>query len=382
MVRMRKVVVIGAGAFGGWTALHLLRAGVKVTLLDSWGPGNPRASSGGETRIIRGAYGPDQPYTEMTARAMKHWRSHEKQWKRKFFHSTGVLFMAANGDDAWESGSREALEQAGIAHKALSLGEMKKQWPQINYEGIDWGLFEPDSGYLTARAACQAVVEGFVGEGGQYMRAPVRGEGLEFGARKGIALMDGSRVEADRYVFACGPWMGQLFPQTLGDKIRATQQHVFFFGVPAGDTRFDETQLPVWADHRGRFLYGIPGHGARAFKIADDTRGPKFDPTSGERVASPERARLAQEYMEFRFPGMRGAPLIKGRVCQYEQTEDSHFVVDRHPADERIWLVGGGSGHGFKHGPALGEMVARLVLKDAEAEPCWTLARFSRKLGA
>jgi glycine/D-amino acid oxidase-like deaminating enzyme len=176
--------------------------------------------------------------------------------------------------------------------------------------------------------------------------------------------------------------MGQLFPQTLGDKIRATQQDVFFFGVPAGDTRFDETQLPVWADHRGRFLYGIPGHGARAFKIADDTRGPKFDPTSGERVASPERARLAQEYMEFRFPGMRGAPLIKGRVCQYEQTEDSHFVVDRHPADERIWLVGGGSGHGFKHGPALGEMVARLVLKDAEAEPCWTLARFSRKLGA
>jgi glycine/D-amino acid oxidase-like deaminating enzyme len=289
--------------------------------------------------------------------------------------------MATDGDDAWERASKKSLKDAGIRYETLSLHEMKKRWPQINFEGIDWGLYEPKSGYLTARTSCQAVVEGFAAEGGEYIPAAVHAEGLESGAKDGIRLTDGSRVQADRYVFACGPWMGRLFPKTLGGRIRATQQDVFFFGVPAGDARFHEMQLPVWADHRGRFLYGIPGHGGRAFKIADDTRGPAFDPTSGERVASVERSRLAREYMEFRFPGMRGAPLIKGRVCQYEQTADSHFILDRHPADERIWLLGGGSGHGFKHGPALGEMAACLVMRDEEAAPVWRLARLPGNRG-
>jgi len=376
MASIPRVLVVGAGAFGGWTALHLLRAGARVTLVDGWGPGNPRASSGGETRIIRGSYGPAQPYTAMTARAIKLWRLYERKWKRKFFHPIGVLFLAAKGDDAWERGCIKPLGEAGITFQRLSLREMKRRWPQICFQGIDWGLFEPASGYLTARAACQAVVEGFVSEGGHYRRAMVAEPGLEEGAKDGLRLTDGSHVKADRYVFACGPWMGRLFPRTIGDKIRATQQDVFFFGTPAGDDRFDESRLPVWADHRGRFLYGIPGQGARAFKIADDTRGPEIDPTAGERLVSQERLRLVREYLELRFPGMKGAPLIKGRVCQYEQTIDSHFVIDRHPGDERIWLLGGGSGHGFKHGPALGETVSGLILKDREAETCWRLARF------
>jgi len=138
----------------------------------------------------------------------------------------------------------------------------------------------------------------------------------------------------------------------------------------------------VWAEHRGRFMYGIPGHGSRAFKVADDTRGPEFNPTSGERVVSEERLRLARECVEFRFPGMEGAPLIKGRVCQYEQTADGDFVVDRHPRQDGVWLVGGGSGHGFKHGPALGEMVAGLVIEDGEANSRFRLERFGQVLRA
>ena len=378
MSRIRRVAVIGAGAFGGWTALHLLRSGAHVQLVDAWGPGNPRASSGGETRIIRGAYGPDQPYTEMTARAMRLWREHEQRWKRRFFHPIGVLFMAADGDDAWEAGSEPMLKEARIPCKTLSVRAMRKQWPQICFDGIDWGLFEPESGYLTARAACQAVVKGFMDEGGEYRRAAVLNDDLEEGLEKGLQLSDGSRVKADRYVFACGPWMGKLFPRSIGNTIRATQQDVFFFGTPAGDARFDGKHLPVWADHRGRFTYGIPGHSGRAFKMADDTRGPDFDPTSGERVVSSDRLRMAREYLELRFPGMKKAPLIKGRVCQYEQTPDSHFIIDRHPEGERVWLVGGGSGHGFKHGPALGELVARLVMEDGEASRRWRLDRFAQ----
>ena len=174
------------------------------------------------------------------------------------------------------------------------------------------------------------------------------------------------QLRADRFVFACGPWMGKLFPQTIGTNMQATKQDVFFFGTPAGDRRFNENQLPVWADHRQPFMYGIPGNQGRGFKIADDTRGPTFDPTDGERRVSDVALQRAREYLRLRFPGLENAPLVETRVCQYEQTPDGDFIVDRHPAAPHVWLVGGGSGHGFKHGPALGELVAKLVLKDAE----------------
>src|SRR5436309_6475576 len=89
-----RVAVVGAGAFGGWSALYLLRRGARVILLDAWGPGNSRASSSGETRVIRGTYGADSPYTRMAAHALKLWKHHEKRWKRQFLHRTGVLWMA------------------------------------------------------------------------------------------------------------------------------------------------------------------------------------------------------------------------------------------------------------------------------------------------
>ena len=377
---MRKrihVAVVGAGAFGGWAALYLLRKGARVTLIDAWGAANSRSSSGGETRVIRCTYGPEQPYTAMAARALKLWRHNERRWKHRFVHRIGVLWMAANNDDAWEGGSIEKLKNAKIPYERLSRRGLRKRWPQINFEGVEWAVFEPESGFLLARAACQAVVEGFVAEGGEYRVAAVTDEGIDTGLWKTLKLSDKSEVKADHYVFACGPWMPKLFPQTIGAKIRSTKQDVFFFGPPEGDRRFDDGQLPVWADHRGRFMYGIPGNQARGFKIADDTRGPDFDPTTGERVVSQEHLEIARDYMAFRFPGMKDAPLVETRVCQYEQTADSHFIIDRHPAAERVWLVGGGSGHGFKHGPALGEMVAKLVMEDRESEHWWRLERFS-----
>ena len=155
-----------------------------------------------------------------------------------------------------------------------------------------------------------------------------------------------------------------------------TKQDEFFFGTPSGDHRFDDKHLPVWADHRDRFVYGIPGNQGRGFKIADDTRGPELDPTSGERVVSAYGLKTIREYLAFRFPAMKNAPLLETRVCQYEQTPDSHFIIDRHPAAENVWLVGGGSGHGFKHGPAVGEMVSELVMNEKEPQAIFRLARF------
>jgi len=376
MSNQPHIAVIGAGAFGGWTALCLARAGARVTLLDAWGPGNSRASSGGETRVVRGAYGPNQPYTAMAARALELWQEHETQWKQKFFFQTGVLWMV-EGDGEFERGSLPVLNDSGIPFERLQVRELSRRWPQINFQNVEWGIYEPDSGYLLARASTQAVVEHFVGAGGDYRQVAVAEQDLE-ADWKSLLLSDGTTLAADRYIFACGPWLGKLFPTTIGPHFVSTKQDVFFFGTPPGDNRYDEGRMPVWADHGERFMYGIPGNQGRGFKLGDDTRGPKFDPTLGQRVVSEEQFTEARRYLAFRFPGMKNAPLLETRVCQYENTTDHNFIIDRHPANPKVWIVGGGSGHGFKHGPALGEMVARLVLRDETADAVYRLARFEK----
>ena len=370
------IVVVGAGAFGGWTALYLLRRGARVTLLDAWGPGNSRSSSGGETRIIRGTYGPEQPYTRMAAHALRLWKEHEQRWGCRLLHDVGVLWLVTAAADQFERASLPALREAGIAYEELSGREVGGRWPRINVEDVRWAIFEPESGFLNARIACQAVVEGFVAEGGEYKLLAAAARDLENGLLDGLLLSDGTRLAADHYVFACGPWLGKLFPYTIGSRIRPTRQDVFFFGTPPGDDRFSAAKLPVWADHRDRFIYGIPASDGRGFKVADDTRGPEFDPSSGERVVSDAGLKSIRDYVAFRFPAMKNAPLVETRVCQYENTPDNHLIIDRHPEAENVWLVGGGSGHGFKHGPAIGELVAELVMEEKNADPGFRLTRF------
>ena len=372
------IAVIGAGAFGGWTALYVLRRGAQVTLLDAWGPGNSRASSGGETRVIRGTYGPNQPYTKMAARAIQLWKENQQRWNLKLLHQIGVLWMVASGDDQFERGSLAPLRDAGIPYQELSPQELSRRWPQINLEAVHWGIYEPEGGYLTARVACKAVLDGFLAEGGEYKQLAVLPRNLEESKWDGLPLSDGSKLTADQYIFACGPWLGKLFPETIGQRVRPTRQEVFFFGTPAGDDRFTDAKFPVWADHRDKFMYGIPGNQGRGFKIADDTRGPEFDPTSGERTVSAEGLKSVRDYIAFRFPALKDAPLLESRVCQYENSPDNNFIVDRHPRHGNVWLLGGGSGHGFKHGPALGEMVAELVLERKDPDALFRLKRFSK----
>jgi glycine/D-amino acid oxidase-like deaminating enzyme len=313
----------------------------------------------------------------MASDAMRLWKEHDERWNCRLFRQTGVLWMATAGDDQYERASLPVLREEGVRFEELSAAEMTRRWPQINFEGVRWGIYEPDSGFLCARTACQEVVKGFVAEGGEYKQEAVLAKS-EAEYQKGLQLSDGSKLVADQYVFACGPWLGKLFSETIGELIRPTKQDVFFFGTPAGDDRFSEARLPVWADHRERFIYGIPAIDGRGFKIADDTRGPAFDPTSSERTASAETLEVVREYLGFRFPAMKGAPLVETQVCQYENTPDDNFIMDRHPQAENIWIVGGGSGHGFKHGPAIGEMVAELVMEGKHADAMFRLGRFRK----
>ncbi|HWX41363.1 MAG TPA: FAD-dependent oxidoreductase [Blastocatellia bacterium] len=372
-----NVAVIGAGAFGGWTALHLLRRGAQVTLIDAWGPGNSRASSGGETRVIRGTYGPGGIYTRMVARSLALWKENEARWNRKLYHKTGALWMVSGQDDQYEKESRRSLKDAGLEFEELSSREAAKRYPQINFDGVKWAIYEKDAGYLTARRACEVVLDTFVKEGGSFRLASARPGPLKGGEMQSVELSDGSTLAADQYVFACGPWLGKLFPDVIGNLIAATRQEVFFFGVPAGETRFQEDRMPVWIDHGEKFIYGIPGNEWRGFKVADDTRGDPFDPTDGERTPSAEGIKAARKYLAFRFPALKDAPLVESRVCQYENSPDHNFIIDRHPGAKNVLLVGGGSGHGFKHGPAVGERAADVV-QGKPPDPFFTLSRFHK----
>jgi len=365
-----RVVVVGAGAFGGWTALHLLRAGAQVTLVDAWGPGNPRASSGGETRVIRGIYGPGEIYTRMTARARELWKAAQREWKREMFHPAGVLWMAGK-DDAYVRESLPHLKKHGFRYHELAVKEAAQQFPQVSFEGIGSVVHELDAGFLMAREACMHVVEQFQREGGKF-------------EVREVSPMKLSR-DAEATVFACGPWLGKLFPDVIGERVAPTRQEVLFFGAPAGDERFDVTKLPVWIDTSGAgdaFFYGIPAAVGRGFKLADDTRGPAFDPTTGDRTPSEAAIAKARRYLGIRFPALKDAPLVEARVCQYENSPDGNLILDRHPQMENVWLLGGGSGHGFKMGPAVGELAAQVVLGKRAPEAQFLLSRFAQKTSA
>jgi FAD dependent oxidoreductase len=248
------VIVVGAGAFGGWTALQLLKRGAKVTLLDAWGPGNSRASSGGETRVIRATYGSGRVYTQMAARALQLWPEYEKQWHLKLLFRSGVLWMAG-ADDAYERAALPLLSEAGVRFDSFSAAECARRWPQINFEGISWAVYEPDSGYLAARRACEAVLNAFINEGGEYRQAQVAPGAIASNQMNDVKLGSGETLSADSYVFACGPWLGKVF-SFLSATITPTRQEVFFFGTAAGDLRFTDAQLPVWSDDSKRDLDG------------------------------------------------------------------------------------------------------------------------------
>lgn len=369
------VAVAGAGAFGGWTALNLLRNGARVTLIDPWGPGNSRSSSGGESRVIRHSY--DKTiYVEMVKRSLVLWHEAAERWQRPLLHVTGVLHMRRADSPINLEGSSFLMRAAKVPHEQLTHDELVNRYPQINVSGIESAQFEPTAGFLLARRACQAVVDAFVKEGGDYRAAYVQPGTIVDGSMSGIRLSDGSTLVADQYLFACGPWLKTMFPEVLGPHLRISRQEMFYFGTPAGDRRFDAGVLPVWTDLGEEVWYGIPGGEQRGFKVADDARGPEHDPTSVQRTVSVEGIRAATEYVAYRFPGLAKAPLIESRVCQYTNTRDGDFIADRHPEADNVWLLTGGSGHGFKHGPALGEMVAAQVLGSKPVESTFALSRF------
>ncbi|HEX8655709.1 MAG TPA: FAD-dependent oxidoreductase [Allosphingosinicella sp.] len=368
-------VVIGAGAFGAWTARRLKERYRSVLLVDAWGPAHARASSGGESRMTRGAYGGDALYTRMAWDSLPEWRALSGRAGLPIFHPCGVLFVFPDRQPYLEQ-TLATYRQLGHPIDVYGGAALRRRAPAMAFERGDIALFEPAFGALMARRAVQTLVSEFVTAGGHYQAASVRAPAARSERLTHVTAADGERIEAERFVFACGAWLPRVFPDLLRGRIFPTRQEVFFFAPPPGDARFQAAGQPGWADfNQGDIYYGFPDLEGRGFKIAHDAHGPPIDPDVGDRTPSAAALADVRTFMARRFPAMADRPLSEARVCQYENSSNGDFLIDVHPRWRNVVLVGAGSGHGFKHAPAVGRYAADLLAGDlARAEPRFSLA--------
>lgn len=363
------VAVVGAGVFGAWTAYQLRQSGKQVKLIDAYGPGNSRSSSGDESRIIRMGYGADEIYSRSAWRSLQSWKELFARSGEALFQQTGVLWLAHEGDP-YPVSTFETLTNLGFPVEKLSPEEVVTRYPQIRAEDAG-AFFEPESGVLIARRAVQAVVREALKSGVEYLQdsiLPTDSTRLD-----ALVIRSGERISADVYVFACGAWLPKIFPGVLAGRIHPTRQEVFYLGAPAGK-RFQPPAMPAWIDFKNE-AYGLPDIEGRGVKVAIDRHGEAFDPDTSDRMASNEGLAEVRRYLARRIPELQDAPVNESRVCQYENTSNGDFLIDRHPEFENVWLVGGGSGHGFKHGPWVGEyLTARIEGRAEGVEPRFSLA--------
>jgi sarcosine oxidase len=361
-----RVIVIGAGVMGAWTARWLRRAGHEVTLVDRHGPGNQLGSSGDVSRVTRSGHGPDRHYPIWQRKALAQWRELEREADQQFFVEAGVVWIA-NDAQTFETESLASLQALGIPVERWSQDDLAARVPVMDPTGVPWALYEPEGGALLARPAVTAVIEAFRREGGEVVVARVAPPAApQTGALDRVTLDDGRTLEADAFVFTCGPWLPDLFPEILGAMIEPHRQDVMQFALPADGARYAPGALPVWIDFEGSF-YGFPCLDGVGVKACPDWLGPKERPDDSARVVAQATVEASRAVLRRRMPGIADQPVIKSWTCFYEVTPDAHFVIDRHRGLENAWIAGGGTGHAFKHGPVIGEYLAALVSGDGAA---------------
>lgn len=376
-----SVAVIGAGVFGAWTAHHLLQQGFRVTLIDAVGAAHSDASSGGESRLIRGAYGRDSIYTRMARDSLPAWKTLSDAAGQPIFVPCGILFFFPT-EEPYALDTLAAHQELGLSTQELTRAEMARRFPAFDFDGIELGLYEPDFGVLMARRAVRTLVDAFVRAGGNCLKASVEPPKATVECLHEIRLSNGDSIVADHLVFAAGPWLPKLFPEVVGPRIRVTRQEVFYFAPPNGEPRFAPDRMPGWADfNHGDMFYGSPDIEGRGVKIAFDRHGIEVDPDTQDRRFTQSALDIVIAYRDRRFPLLRRTAFTGAEVCQYENSSNGDLLIDFHPRWSNVLLVGGGSGHGFKHGPEVGRYAAARLLGSAEPEPRFSLASKSEMHG-
>jgi glycine/D-amino acid oxidase-like deaminating enzyme len=355
-----SAVVIGAGVFGASLADRLARDEWDVTLIERLEPAHPRAESGGETRLIRSLHGPDAFYMRSARRALELWRE-----LPGVLEETGLAWFVRR-EDGWEAAGEQVLRAAEVPVERLDPGEAQRLFPALAVHDLAFVLYEPEGGVLRAADGVRALVDRARDVGARLVTGDARPDGS-------LVRLGPDRLEADVVVWACGAWLGRLFPELV--RLRVTFQQLTLFDVPP------EWRGPGWVDFDAAFY----GHGLiepYGMKVAADHDGVEVDPDHRPLEATPDAVAAAREYLGARFPPLASASVSGTPACHYGLTANGEFLFDRHPEHLGVWLLGGGSGHGYKHGPALAEHVAAVLAGRAEPEPRFALGerRPSRSL--
>jgi sarcosine oxidase len=350
-----RAIVVGAGTFGASLAWWLARSGEEVTLVDQFEPGDRRATSGGETRLIRCSHGADADYTAMARRARTLWRELEAESGADLMHECGVAWFA-HSPDGWEAASERTMIAQGIPTERVDGAAL---FPSLRTDDLEFVLFEPEAGVVRAQRAVQTLAAQAVAHGARLVRGRAEPDGE-------AAVVGGERLEGDAVVWACGGWLAKLFGDLVS--VAVTRQELLFLD---GGEAWRAPGVPGWVDY-DHAMYGTADVDAIGVKAALDVEGPPLDPDA-PLDDTPRTEAKVREYMRLRFPALADAPLNEARSCRYELTPDSHFIAARHPQRERVWLVGGGSGHGFKHGPAMAERLAAAIAGTGELSPAFAL---------
>jgi glycine/D-amino acid oxidase-like deaminating enzyme len=392
------VIVVGAGAWGAFTSWHLRKAGHRVTLIDQYGVANSRATSGDETRGIRSSYGDrtltPELWTAWARKSIQRWREfdaeHAKRFGTRYFFTTGDVILREK-TEPFTTKTMELWNKLGVKYEVLTTDDAKRRWPQINSDGQGVVVYEPDAGVARARDSIQAVVALGRDAGVEFRLGKVTPGPISNGRMNGITLGDGTKLEADAYVFCCGPWMEKVLPMALKNKTRLPIGHVCYFGTPIGDDRFTYPNIPTWnvpgvtgwaalpVDSRGFRVRGAiaPPAPPRAAGAADAPPPPpppsnatppdprQQDPDLSSRWSSQERIDGSRRVLAKYFPALADAPLLETRSCHYESSVNRNFIVDRVPGAENAWIAGMGQAEGFKFSIVMGEYAAWRVLGDS-----------------
>ncbi|SEH01668.1 Glycine/D-amino acid oxidase [Nonomuraea solani] len=356
---MKSVIVVGAGIWGSSVALRLADAGWRVTLVEQHRPGHVRQASAGETRLLRCSHGADDWYARLAWQARDGWRRLGERAGEELYLESGMVWFAGR-PDGWEHASAQVLKNLDIGCEVLDPADCGRFFPDFRGDDLSFLLWEPHAGVIRARRATQVTAALAVAAGVRLVRgraAPVKGDAEPY---LSAVEIDGEVRHADRVVWACGAWLPALFD---GLPLTVTKQDTLHFAVPPA---WSVPETPAWVDH-GTSAYGHGDVDGVGMKATSDAEGPPYEPEEGPRVVDAGSVEQARSYLARRFPALASAPVLFTQVCQYALTPDAEWLFAE--ASPGVWLLGGDSGHGFKHAPALAGYVAGALDGEYAPEP-------------
>lgn len=353
-----RAAVAGGGIFGLGAALELRRRGHEVTLVDPGPLPHPLAESTDISKIVRLDYGPDLLYTELAERSLEGWRRWDEGEQRPLFHETGIALLTRGPMEpgSFEHASLTLLEARGHRALRLSGAEIARRFPAYRPGAFQGGYVNPQGGWVESGAVIARLVDRARAAGVAVATGCAARSIEDRGRSTDLVLADGARVAADLVVLASGAWAALLCPSIAG-ALTPSGQPVFHLR-PRDPSLYAADRFPVFcADIARTGYYGFPITGGLV-KVANHGPGTPVDMRGDARAVPEADERALRAFLADALPDLASAPIAARRLCVYGDTADGHFWIARDPDRPRVLVATGGSGHAFKFGPVLGELVA------------------------